>query len=458
LQTATVLLDTMPDMVLAMMVGHAAGSDSTRVLAAFNLLGMVVSFVVGGWYQGITSATDTLCAQAFGGARLLELWLFCQAGLFVYLALVPFVVGVMWTGAPILEALGQDPSIVVITGKLLLVNSLFVPPLVLYGLLKSALQAQNIVSPFVTSSFASWIVSGALAYYLAFHTSLGYMGVAFAAPINWVVKAAVLLPSVLSSHAFTSAWPGWQWVQARALVPKVARLSGSGALMFLFQTLGYTTISLLVGLLPDAAVAITSNGIFVLIMSFCYMPLLGVGIAGSIRLGNALGAVQPHRAAVLSTMIMVVSVTVSLFATLFIALTARSYAYKFNVSVEATEAAIELIYCLLPMIPLVGVTYGLQAIFRACGKQWLGAQFNFVCVFVLGVPIGLLFAISFGGGVAGLWLGNTVGLAVFSVAGVVWLRRADWTALALEAARNTHLSASDGAGDGGEESLEAVAA
>ncbi|TYZ67824.1 hypothetical protein PybrP1_012644, partial [[Pythium] brassicae (nom. inval.)] len=81
--------------------------------------------------------------------------------------------------------------------------------------------------------------------------------------------------------------------------------------------------------------------------------------------------------------------SVGMVVTLFIAPT---YATAFTPDPAATDVAVALTYKVLPIIPLIGFTFGLQSIFRACGKQLLAAKFNFVCMFVVGVPCGLFFA------------------------------------------------------------------
>lgn len=436
---AGAVIEILPEMVLTMMIGHTAVDNSTEVLAAFSLSNLVQMLIVGGLIIGISSAIDTLCSQAFGGKRMEELWLFCQAGLIVYLACVPFIVTLLFCGEPILLALGQDPDIAAFAGKLLSISSLIIPPCIIFTVMRSALQAQNIVVPFVIASLAGWAVSGTLAYVLAFHTPLSYYGIAIASPICWTVKTLALAPVVLKNQVFIESWPGWQWRRALSLVGRIAKLGGSSVLMMVFQMIGFSSISLLAGLLPNAAVMITANGIFASILSVSFMPLLGICVAGAIRMGNALGAGQARRARLISLIVLSAALSVSSIATGVIAAIAEPYAKIFTPDVEATQVATELIRTLLPLVPMVGFTFGIQSVFRACGKQWLCAQFNFLFMFVLAVPLGLVFAIKFDTGLAGLWFGNMAGVLSFAVAGVVWLNNLSWEKMAHEAKHNTHL-------------------
>ncbi|GAB9474707.1 Multidrug/oligosaccharidyl-lipid/polysaccharide, partial [Globisporangium polare] len=433
------LLEFIPDTVLTMMVGHVSPNESTQILAAFNLSGLVQMLLLAGLLNGLSSAIDTLCSQAYGGKRMVELWLFCQAGLLMFAICMPVTFFALLSGSSILKALGQDPVISDIAGKFLFVNALAIPFGVIFSVMKSALQAQNIVFPFVTSSLVGWIVSGTAAYLLAFHTPLGYLGIAMANPLCWIVKTLTLVPVMLQNEVFQNSWPGWKPKEAMALVPKISKLGVSSVLMVTFQMLGFSFISLLAGLLPNADVMIAANGIFVSIIVLSFMPLLGICIGGAIRIGNALGAGRARRANLIGRIVVVGSVCISSIGMITSLFVAKPYASAFTPDPHATQVAVDLVYKLLPIIPLVGFTFGLQSILRACGKQLLAAKFNFVCMFVVGVPFGLFFALKLDGGLAGLWFGNMVGLVVFTAVGVVWLWRLSWEQLAHEAKHNTHL-------------------
>ncbi|KAG3150327.1 hypothetical protein PI126_g11557 [Phytophthora idaei] len=370
-----------PDLALSNMIGHTDVARSTEILAAYQLSSLVQMMIIGGLIMGLSSAIDTMCSHAFGAKKMVELWRITQAATIVYLMCLPFITLVLCSGKPMLVAMGQDPAISDVAGQLLLVSMLLVAFCIMYAIMKSALQAQNIVFPFVLASLVSFILSSIAAYVLAFHSSLGYIGVALGSPVGWFLKVVMVLPVVLRNRVFVESWPGWDWSEAWARVPGIGRLGVSSVLMMTFQMVGFSFISLLAGMLPNADVLIAANGIFVSVICLAFMPLLGICIAGAIRMGNALGAGQARRARLISFLVM--------------------------------------------------------SVFRACGKQLLCAQLNFVCLFVLGVPLGLVFAIQFDAGIAGLWAGNMAGNVIFAVAGIFWLRATSWEKMAHDAKHGT---------------------
>ncbi|DBA02190.1 TPA: hypothetical protein N0F65_004825 [Lagenidium giganteum] len=431
------LLEFLPDTILTMMVGHTPGG--TQNLAAFSLAGLFQMLIVMGLLNGIASAIDTLTSQAFGAKRYAEMWMFCQTGLLLYVAFLPFVWGSLLCGRPILVALGQDPAISTITANILVVVATAMPFALVFSVAKSGLQAQNIVFPFVLTNLVAWIVSNVAAIILAFPCKMGYVGVAMAIPISWGIKMVMLVPFVLRNKVFIDAWPGWQLREALALIPKMSKLGVSSVLMVMFQMLGFSTISLLAGLLPNADITISANGIFASLIALSSMPLFGICVAGAIRIGNALGAGDAKRAAIVARILLLASVIVSALGVGVLYYLAATFALSFTSDPAVISLATDLIQKLWVVIPLIGCTFGLQGVFRACGKQLLCAQFNFACMFVLGVPLGIAFALKFHLGLVGLWCGNLVGLVLFLGFGLVWFFRLDWTEMANEAKRNTHV-------------------
>ncbi|KAF1332552.1 Multidrug/oligosaccharidyl-lipid/polysaccharide, partial [Globisporangium splendens] len=433
------LLDILPDMVLSVMAGHLSTTNSTHYLAALSLSSVFQVFIIDGTINGFSSAMDTLCSHAFGGKRFKEMWLFSQAGFVLYLMSFPAMALVLLSGRSILETLGQDPAIAELTGKMLALAVIAVPFDMVYSTMKSSLQAQNIAAPFMVASLLGWAVSGTSAYMLAYHTSLGFLGIALASPISWCVKSIILAPVLLRNQVFTKHWPGWQLAEAFSLVPKVATLGFSSFLMVTSQMIGYGSISLLAGLLPNAATMISANSIYVSLLALFVMPLTAFCIAAAIRIGNALGGGQARRAALLSRVVLVSALSVSLLVMAIMELAASSFANNFTEDEDARREATTLIRRLMFMVPIMGLALGLQGIFRACGKQMMCAQFNFLFLFLIGVPCGLLLAMQYDEGVAGLWRGHMVGYALFLAASFLWLYRLKWTAMAHEAKHNTNL-------------------
>ena len=107
--------------------------------------------------QGILTALDTLCSQAFGSKNYLLLGVVLQRGLFIgYLIAVP--IGVLWLFSEQLLLLArQDPTVAALTG---MYTRWLIPCLVPYvavDAIRRYLIAQSITTPVVVSALCGMV-------------------------------------------------------------------------------------------------------------------------------------------------------------------------------------------------------------------------------------------------------------------------------------------------------------
>lgn len=425
---------------LMMIIGHTAIGADTRILAALTISGMYPTMLVVGIIAGVASAVGTLCAQAFGGKRISELWLFFQAGLLVIAAFMPLMVLITLTSAPVLVAMGQNAEIVEIAKPTFIVSASALPLTALSLLLQCVLCAQGIAFPAMLASGAAWAVSTPLVLWLAFHTPLGYVGLAAGTVISSFVKCAVLGTAMARSEAFLSEWPGWQPRAALALAKKMLPLVGSGFLLIICTNASIAIFSMITGMLPEAATAVSASGIYLSSLMFALIPQNGMSDAASVRIGNALGSGDGHHAWVTMKLVMGVCLGIGIAGAILISAIATPFASIFTSDAAAAQLAATMIRQLSPLLIVSSLVGGGQAALVAMGKQFVSAVTSFVCVVVFGVPFGLWFAISFDGGIVGLWYGNIVGFLLCGVVQLVWLCRLDWHSVALTAKHKTDVS------------------
>ncbi|KAG6847975.1 hypothetical protein H0H93_004440 [Arthromyces matolae] len=95
------------------------------------------------------------------------------------------------------------------------------------------------------------------------------------------------------------------------------------------------------------------------------------------------------------------------------------------------KAVISLAASTIPVIALYQIPSGLAqvgaAYMRVRGLQALGALINLSGFFMFGIPLGMWLAFRCGVGLAGLWIGLTVGLAINSLNLIFCWLRTDWT-------------------------------
>ncbi|TMW63672.1 hypothetical protein Poli38472_002613 [Pythium oligandrum] len=322
---------------------------------------------------------------------------------------------------------------------LLVICFLSLPLLMIVMVQKSALQGQGIAKPLAACSILSWIVTLPTAYALGFYTPLGYIGIYLSSIINYAIQLLVLYPFVTGNDVFRESWPGWNLSEALRLLRKLVPLGISNLLMTTFQMLGLIVVALLVGTLPDPAVATAVNGIFTSCASLSWTPMIGICIAGSIRMGNALGAGQARRASVISHVLLGLTCLFGILGMIVIVIFADPITRLFTVDEEIIRTTVQLFHSCAFGIPIVGSVFSFQAIFRACGEQSLCAKLLGFFVIVVGAPLGVVLATRFDQGIAGLWYGNCIGTLGMIAGTLLWLYYLDWEKMAHNTRLNTHL-------------------
>lgn len=419
------------------LTGHLSATLSSEYIAAKSLASifmMITGFTVN---IAIGAAMDTLCAQAYGAGKLHEMGIFFQTGVLLFAVLFVPVALVSYFCVDILVAMGQRPHIAALARDLVLFMLPSLPFHVVNALLCKILQGQNIIQPMVYAGLVGNVVHAALIYVLMFHTRVGYAGSSIASSALVACYTLTLGVYFCRSHLYHREWPGWRLGDALRVVPEFIRLGGSGLLMFVFEYWGFAAASLLAGSLPHAAVAISADSTYSSFRVLCALFYGTISVAGSVRVGNALGANDPERARAAAYLSVALTVLCSLLTT-FVMLLLRNvypYAYTSDASVVALTAELLLVTC--PFQVFAGISAAVQGIFRGSGLQMLGARLNFVSYLALAMPVGVTLAYAFEMGLAGLWLGLCAGFVCSGCYCLHWLRHADWYDLALAAQRRT---------------------
>ena len=193
----------------------------------------------------------------------------------------------------------------------------------------------------------------------------------------------------------------------------------------------FEVIALLCGIFPgdQAIIAIGSNAIVFQISTFLFMFFLGASIAGNIRIGNALGAGDTHRAKVACWLTLFLGLFLAALTTSFLIFFRHRLPYLFTTDEDLVKKA-ESLFLVVGLYQLPDAINAVQqGIFKGIGKQALAAKLNFISYYVVGIPLGILFGFKLGWGVEALWLGMTAGLCFASCANGIILYRCDWEEL-----------------------------
>ncbi len=389
-------------------------------------LGSGLFFAVGTAGLGVMFGLDTLVSQAYGARRLDEChrWLFHGVALALLMTL-PLML-IEWGLTRALVSFGLHPQVLPLATSYLAILNLSLLPLMLYAAFRRYLQAMSIVLPVmfalvsanIVNAFFNWmLIYGKLGF-----PALGTNGSALATVAARIYMAGVLVFAAISAdrRKHTGLWN----VSRRIELARLRRLFALGAPAAGQITLEvgvFSAATALAGKLEPMALA--AHQIALNIAALTFMVPLGVQSAGAVLVGQAIGRRDPRGArregwlaiAVVSLfMLTVAAVFLTIPATLIGFFTDNARVMAIGVTLLAVAAVFQL------FDGLQGVATG---ILRGAGHTRVAMWSNFVGHWLFGLPVGYSLCFLAGWGVAGLWVGLSVGLILVAIVLVsVWIR------------------------------------
>ncbi|ETV97143.1 hypothetical protein H310_09945 [Aphanomyces invadans] len=439
---ATLALEFLPGAFSVAIVGHIDSPLSKEYVDAATLSTMFLNITGLSIGFGLSTAMDTLCSQTVGAGKLYNLGMYFQSGLIVLASMyIPSVI-LNYHAEFFLLALGQDPVVAALAGTYSRVAVWCLPGVFLYELLKKILQAQNIVNPMAYIAVISNVVYGALGYFLCYHTELGFLGAAYARSISNTLLPIFAVAYLKWNPVYKLWWPAdhsvsSQWKAALAHVPEFFALGIPGMLMMLMEWWAFEVCAVLAGWMNDPVLSISVHSVLMSLSAQAYSLFLGLSIATTVRLGNALGANEPRRAHMISRVALAVAFVAGLLVSIVFMIT-HDYLPAIFISDRAAIKATQNALAIFVVFELVDcLSCAAQSLLKGMGKQSVGAWVNAAAYYLFGIPIGALLAFHFGFGVVGLWVGLAFGLFGGFCIYLWFICTVNWKAMADDAAVRT---------------------
>ena len=197
------------------------------------------------------------------------------------------------------------------------------------------------------------------------------------------------------------------------VIKKILSLGLPSGFQYFFEVGAFSFAVVMVGWLgtkPQAA-----HQIAISLASISFMAVLGISVAGSIRVGNAVGMkdIQETRRAgftssLLGASIMVISGTVFILFRNFLP----------TLYIDDKEV-ISLASSLLIIAALFQISDGIQAvgigILRGLTDVKIPTAITFIAYWIVGLPVGYLLGFTFNMGVQGVWIGLLFGLTTSAI-------------------------------------------
>jgi multidrug resistance protein, MATE family len=394
----------------------AATGVGTSLHMAFAIFGM-----------GLLLGLDTLVSQAFGARQIDQChrWLVHGAALALLLS-TPLML-ICWAMYVALPSLGFHPAV-----EPLLVNYYRViiwssPFLLLYAAFRRYLQGTHIVKPIMFALVSANVVNAGANWMLIFghfgFPAMGVTGAAWATLASRVYMVAVLFTAIVISDR-------WRWSDVPTLFGRLERAWFKRLLRLGFPAA--STVALEVGVFASATalagkldpISAASHQIALNIAALSFMVPLGLASAGAVRVGHAVGAADPPRAAAAGWTAILLGIVFTVAAAIAFVVLPRTLIGFFT----DDEAVLALGSWLLFLAAVFQLFDGLQGVatgvLRGVGDTRTPMITNLTAHWLFGLPVGYTLCFVLGVGVFGLWIGLSTGLIIAGVVLLyVWHRR-----------------------------------
>jgi MATE family multidrug resistance protein len=414
-QLSTMLLGLVDTLMVGRVSVEALGAAA---IANVWIIGVVM------FANGILFGLDPIVSQAHGAGDAGRVAVGTQRGLILALILSVPTCWLVSNCESALILLGQDPTLARSAQGYALARIPGLPFFLLYSVVRGYLQNRGLVRP------ALWVVLVANVFNVFFNwvlifgnlglPALGLVGAGLATTLTRIVSFVGLVGFVSWFGLHRGAWVPWGRASVEPAGMREIFVVGLPiALQISLEMWAFSGATLIAGLLGPVALA--AHTISLSMASIAFMLPLGVAQASTARVGNLIGARRRDDAQRASWVSLALGAGVMLgSATLFVGLRHElPRLYTPDVEVIALAATI------LPIAAAFQIFDGTQAvgcgILRGMGRVRPALFFNGIGYWLIGLPLGAWLALRTRLGIAGLWWGLCLGLAIVAGSLVAWV-------------------------------------
>ncbi|SAL94967.1 hypothetical protein [Absidia glauca] len=394
-------------------------------LAAAALGSMFASVSAWSIAHGMTTALDTLCSQAWTGAKDKTLvGVHLQRALVILAIMFLPIGGVWWCGERILLALNQEPDLAEHAGLFLRYLMIGAPAYIAFEAVKKYLQAQGIMQASTYALIVASPINLALNYTLVYVEpfKMGFIGAPLATSFSYWLMLILLLLYIKFVDG-REAWGGWTKECLSDWGPFI-RLGLPGVIAVSVEWWSFELSALAASYL--STVDLAAQSILLTSGAATYTIPFGIAVTASNRVGNSLGqgcAIKAKRA---SSMALIFAVAFGSLNSLFFIVTRSWFGYMFT----SEEDVVERVSAILPLCALFQIADGAagvsSGIIRGLGRQKVAAYLNVFAYYAVAAPIGYVLTFKLDWNLTGLWTGLTIALFLSAALQVIFLYIVDW--------------------------------
>lgn len=402
------------------------GRLSAEAIGAVSI-GAVLFYTVGVFGAGMLLGLDTLAPQAYGAGDLED----CNHSLIqaAYGSLVmgPLLMVPMFVLLPWLDRFGLDPEVARLAKPYTEALLWSAPPLLLYMAFRQYLQAIDrvkavmftLISANLVNAFANWL----FIYGEWGMPAFGVAGAGWASCASRIYMCVALFVYMLydARKRNTGLWEAKLGLD----FPRLRQLAGLGfpaAMQRALEIGVFALATAMVGTLD--AVSLAAHQIALQAASVSFMAPLGISSAAAVRVGQALGRRDPEGAHRAGWTALGLGAAFMLVAGLAFVLFDETILRIFTNEVHVIAIGSTLLYIAAAFQLFDGFQVVATGALRGAGDTRTPLVTNLVGHWFLGLPVGWWLCFRMGWGVAGVWVGLSLGLiSVGAVLAYFWSTR-----------------------------------
>ncbi|CAK9157610.1 unnamed protein product [Ilex paraguariensis] len=381
---------------------------------------------------GMSSATETLCGQAFGAGQHHMMGIYLQRSWIVDFITLTILLPCFLFATPIFKLLGEEDTIARAGGYISLWFIPFCYNFVFSLTIQMFLQAQlkNMIIAWL--SIAQLVIHVPVSWLFVYKLNWGLNGAMGALCISsWFLVFGEFI--YIFGGWCPNTWKGFTKDAFKDLWP-VVKLSVSSGVMVCLELWYNAVLVLLAGYMQNAEVAISAFSICLNINAWEFMISLGFLGAACVRIANELGRGDAKAAKFSIKVLLSTSVIIGVFFWILCLAFGNKIGYLFTSDNKVAETVSDLSLLLAFSILLNSVYPVLSGVAVGAGMQSTVAIVNLCCFYLIGIPVGGLLGYVANLQVKGIWIGMICGVVTQSLTLCFLTWRTDWNEQVAKAA------------------------
>ncbi|MEM7516542.1 MAG: MATE family efflux transporter [Planctomycetota bacterium] len=379
--------------------------------------------------MGVVMGIDPLISQAHSRGDPARLGRVLQRGILVGLAMSVLVALAWMFTEPFLILAKQDPALSKEAQRYVTAQIFSVPFYLVFVALRQFLSCREIMAPALWISFiANFFNAGANEVLIFGEFGVPEMGIVGAGYATGLTRIFILLSMILImrwGRLMKGAWVPWSAKSFRwkGLFEVIWQGLPVGAHMGL-EIWAFALASLLAGKIgaEDPSV-LAAHTVVLNCASVTFMMPLGIAIASVTRVGNLIGAERQEQAQLSAQVAFASGALIMTFAGILFWFLRNTLPSLYSLEGPAHALAVSII----PVAAAFQIFDGIQVvgagILRGMGRTQISAWANLLGFWGLGLPLAWWLGLHTSAGLAGVWWGLALGLAVVAVLLVAYVMK-----------------------------------